>query len=261
MLFSLNSPQRALGNWIRFCWLPSEDLESGLKEYRVSVYDWNANEIDSTITSDVCFNLTTDIDQGTIYYAKVVAENNAGLTSQDVDSFRELSIDFMRPYDSSYALVYNSEPVLAVRTNNFATCTYSSYSGSTIEKVGSFIYSDGNYHETKLPELLEDEIYSVIITCIDNFGSAKTQLTRIKYSDSAVTDVDFNEISSSLLSNLIYSFEVQVDSNDKGLGDLTKNIFDLKIFNNDLLPLNKCNVFVYRLNKGYNILPLSILIL
>ncbi|MBN2880600.1 hypothetical protein JXM83_00980 [Candidatus Woesearchaeota archaeon] len=232
----INSPQRATGNYVEFCWTPAYDSDSGLSAYHVSIYDWNSNLVASSDTLADCYLFESAV-KNIVYYAKVIAENGAGLFSEDGLVGSSLEITHVKPKDSStgVALVDTSDPILVVQTNKNAVCNYriEGLSGSSF----SFLFTDYLHHETRIEDLEKDVIYDIEISCIDSLGNVKVAETSIRYKDTTPDELLVENADSQAFTGQMYDFDVIVTSDGIGVGELSKDDFTL-----ELLDENETNV-------------------
>ena len=109
-----------------------------------------------------------------------------------------------------------------------AICGYT-ISGPVSRSNGAFSYSDGIHHEVMLDELQKDTEYDISTSCIDDLGSARVKTSKIKYVVSQPDKFAVQNFTSSLISGQIFSIYTTVTDNGVGLGEISKDRFDLEI--------------------------------
>jgi len=216
----INSPQRANGNFVEFCWVGSKDLESGVEYYNLDIYDWNGNLIDSVMTNSTCHLKSDGIFEGKIYYADLYSVNQAGLRSDGLSFVYEpLEINFMKPIQGT--TYFNSDYItISVETNKMAQCKYNNQ---------DFMYSDGYYHEAIIkPNMNDGEVIEILVECMDSesfvYGSSS-----LIYLEDKPNLIELVSKNMTVYKDQKVDLYLIMKKDDKVIGELKKNNFFLGI--------------------------------
>ncbi len=212
-----------------FNWTQSTDADSGVGNYSLEVdnnsdfsspefYQWVGNVTNRTVTG-----LTSDAT----YFARVHSKNLAGVNS----SWSSLStavidttapnITFSKP--SSSGVVASQSVVLALKTNERATCSYREGS----DQFTNFSFTNSTYHEAKVDTGTGLRTFNA--QCKDdmlNTGSATLSFTVSTTSTASAITLQSPSV---FTSDVVRTDAIVTTSAGQGLGELVPSAFSLKL--------------------------------
>ncbi|MFH1408802.1 MAG: fibronectin type III domain-containing protein [Nanoarchaeota archaeon] len=229
-----STPQMGeLGTYINdsdadFNWTRAADLQSGVSNYHFQVSndsafnttihnDWVGNETNKTIT----------IPGPGVYYARVLAQNGAGINSSYSDTTSTIldttppTILFFKPRGT----VVSTSVLFVVETDEDATCQYAMTTPPGI--FANFSFTGSTLHESRMTSLNTTD-FNYTFRCADTVGNENSTTTAFTVTALSPDSVTIDTDVSGFTDNII-NFNITVSNSGTGLGEVKKDYTSLTL--------------------------------
>ncbi|MFP4190366.1 MAG: hypothetical protein ACLFSL_05015, partial [Candidatus Woesearchaeota archaeon] len=218
------------GTELEFEWTESYQI-SGIEEYELMV----ASDSDF---EDVIFNEsvglsrshTLSVDDGT-YFGRVRSKSNVGTYSLYSNELGDM-VDQAPPkfvFHKPRGISVSARPLLTVRTDKVAYCTYFSPDVSSISSHKLFDTTNLRNHESRI-NVDEDGTYQFEIVCTDQLGNSNSTVFSFDVDQSREPDVlTVMEGKGEVYEGHISTVNFTVQDGETGLGEIHHSEFDVDI--------------------------------
>jgi hypothetical protein len=210
-------------------WTPSNDFESGIKNYNLIVSISNGTMIDINLTdvSYVIYNITNET-----YDISVRGRNNANILSDD--SLQTFEMDLIAPsilVKKPTGTVASNVVYPYVETDEFAIC-FIKVDGS-LDNYTTFVSTNARQHIHKLT-LNSNGPYVYDIRCMDSYGNINdTTLSFISDDSARVVGVSFDNVANSSYVTQLLEFTINISGESSELiDDVERNSFTVDVNKN-----------------------------
>ena len=217
------------GSDLTFEWAESHHI-AGIRHYHLVVATESDFDSDSIVYSTNVTGLshTVNLPSG-LYFGKVRSLSNVDTYSLYSSEIGDM-VDFDPPrftFQKPRGLSVSARPILTLRTNKIAYCTYFSpdLPGAVSHRL--FDVTNMRNHETRV-ELGEDGNYEFEVLCTDQVGNVNSTIISFEVDQSRVPNsLSIQQSSSQLYERQLATINFELKDGQTGLGELHHSEFEV----------------------------------